>query len=243
LRSFSELALGGIGATAFDDYLASQPFASRNRLRLSVVSRLSRLSKIAAARSIGDLSFRVGAHFYSDELNTLVGQDTATRETADVYPGADGEKLCLWDLHNYLPGDILTKVDRATMAVSIEGREPFLDHRLVEFAFSLPFGMRRGLFGGKHLLKKVLYRHVPKALVERPKRGFGVPVKRWLAEDLTGVVSENLNRQLFERQGLLDPGLISSYLNRLRAGDVQVRQRVWLLVAFQMWYRRWMPTP
>ena len=66
------------------------------------------------------------------------------------------------------------------MAVSIEGREPLLDHRLVEFAFSLPFSMRRGALGPKHLLKKILYRHVPRSMVERPKRGFAVPVKHWL---------------------------------------------------------------
>ena len=181
------------------------------------------------------------AHFGRDELARLTGHPAVLRTLADEYPGVEGEKLCLWDLHNYMPGDILTKVDRATMAVSIEGREPLIDHRLVEFAFSLPFEMRRGALGTKHLLKKVLYRHVPRSMVERPKRGFAVPVKQWLATDLKPFVDEHLAPDRIARQGLFDPSMVGAYVKRLNAGDASVRQRVWLLLAFQMWYQRWMP--
>jgi asparagine synthase (glutamine-hydrolysing) len=135
---------------------------------------------------------------------------------------------------------VLAKVDRATMAASIEGREPLIDHRLVEFAFSLPFGMRRGTLGAKHLLKKVLYRYVPRAMVERPKRGFGVPVERWLAGDLRGFVDEHLEPQHIARQGLFNPQMVRDYVKRLDAGDPSIRERIWSLVAFQMWHRRWM---
>jgi len=139
-----------------------------------------------------------------------------------------------------MPGDILTKVDRATMAVSIEGREPLIDHRLVEFAVSLPFDMRRGSLGTKHLLKKVLYRYVPRSMVERPKRGFAVPVKQWLAGDLRSFVDQHLAPDHISKQGLFDTAMVAQYVKRLHAGDVSVRQRVWLLVAFQMWHQRWM---
>lgn len=243
LRSLSAAAIDGLGIPEVDDLLASRAGMSSSRFRLGVVSRLSRIGKLLPAQSIGDMSERALMHFQSAELDRLIGFSARTRAPADVYPGDDGEKLCLWDLHNYLPGDILTKVDRATMAVSIEGREPFLDHRLVEFAFSLPFGLRRGPLGGKHILKKILYRHVPRPLVDRPKRGFGVPVKHWLAGDLGHLVSEYLDPNLLTRQGLFDVEMVRGYVKRLRAGDVGVRQRVWLLVAFQMWYQRWMPVP
>lgn len=170
----------------------------------------------------------------------MTGRPAKTRRLADEYPGVAGEQLCLWDLHNYMPGDILTKVDRATMAASIEGREPLIDHRLVEFAVSLPFDMRRGALGTKHLLKKVLYRYVPRAMIERPKRGFAVPVKQWLARDLRSFVDEHLAPDRIARQGLFDTAMVSQYVKRLHAGDASVRQRVWLLVAFQMWHQRWM---
>ena len=126
---------------------------------------------------------------------------------------------------------------RGTVILS---REPLLDHRLVEFAFSLPFAMRRGSLGTKHLLKKVLYRYVPRPMVDRPKRGFGVPVNAWLAGDLRRFVDEHLAPDVISRQGLFDPATVSSYVQRLQLGDSSVQQRIWMLVAFQMWHRRWM---
>jgi asparagine synthase (glutamine-hydrolysing) len=243
LRSLSAAVINGSGTSALGEYLASQPHPLPQRLHAGLFSQLSRLGQRVGARGIGELFDEALGHFTRDELGELCGPHAPLRESADAYPGSDGEKLCLWDLHHYLPGDVLTKVDRATMAVSIEGREPLLDHRLVEFAFSLPFEMRRGPLGGKHLLKKVLYRHVPRQLVERPKRGFGVPVKQWLAGDLGYLVDEHLEAGFIRRQGLFEPSMVQSYVKRLRAGDASVRQRVWLLVAFQMWYSRWMPAP
>ncbi len=243
LRALAAAVIRRSGATAIDEFLAAQSGTSRSRLRSALVSRVAHIGDLVGSLDIGELFDAKRAHFRGDEMKALIGAEPLVRQTADAYPGAPGEKLCLWDLHHYLPGDVLTKVDRATMAASIEGREPLLDHRLVEFAFSLPFGMRRGALGGKHLLKKVLYKHVPRKLVDRSKQGFGVPVKQWLAEDIGGLVTEHLDPRLIGSQGLFDPNIVAAYLKRLRAGDVTVRHRVWLLVAFQMWFRRWMPAP
>lgn len=239
LRSFGVAAIQGFGVLAIDEYLAARSVGAGSKLRTGVVSRLSRIGDLAGARTIGDMFDRAVRHFRTEELGALIGHSTATRELADTYPGSDGEKLCMWDLDNYLPGDVLAKVDRATMASSIEGREPLLDHRLVEFAFSLPFSMRHGALGGKHLLKTVLYQYVPQALVDRPKRGFGVPIKAWLAGDLSNLVDRHLDPLWIERQGLFNAAVVRGYVKRLRAGDAAVRQRVWLLVAFQMWFERW----
>jgi asparagine synthase (glutamine-hydrolysing) len=241
VRSLTAAAVNGIGVSAIDEFLAARPATTRRQVRSAVVSRAARIGERVGAHGIGELYDNALAHFRRKEAADLTGHDTATRELADVYAGVEGEKLCLWDLHHYLPGDVLTKVDRATMAVSLEGREPLIDHRLAEFAFSLPFELRRGALGPKHLLKKVLYRHVPRALVDRPKSGFAVPVKQWLAGDLKALVTEHLDPQLVREQALFDPAMVQGYVKRLDAGDVSVRQRVWLLVAFQMWYRRWAP--
>jgi asparagine synthase (glutamine-hydrolysing) len=202
-------------------------------------SKLARLGTRLGSSGFGDMFDGAMAHFGDDELAALTGQPVVKRKLADEYPGGPGEQLCLWDLHNYMPADVLTKVDRATMAASIEGREPLIDHRLVEFAFSLPFDMRLGALGTKHLLRKVLYRYVPRALIDRPKRGFAVPVKKWLASDLLPLVKEHLAPHRIAEHGLLDPKRIAGYVKRLGTGDQRVRQQVWLLVAFQLWHQRW----
>jgi asparagine synthase (glutamine-hydrolysing) len=234
LRSLSADVLRGVGVPALARHLgAGGAFGG-------TVNRVAHIAGRLDARSIGELFDLSLAHFPADELQRLTGHAPVQRPFADAFPGEPGEQLCLWDLQHYLPGDVLTKVDRCTMACSIEGREPLLDHRLVEFALSLPFALKRGPLGAKHLLKKVLYRHVPRELVDRPKRGFAVPIRRWLAGDLAPLVDEHLDPRAVTAQGLFDPELVQGYVKRLRQGDEAVAQRVWLLLAFQLWHRQWM---
>jgi asparagine synthase (glutamine-hydrolysing) len=240
LRDWTAAAMNGFGAPRIDTFFAARSGAAVGQLAAPVFSRVAKFGARVASRGVGELFDTASAYFGREELARLMGRSVATRKLADEYPGLDGEKLCLWDLHNYMPGDVLTKVDRATMAASIEGREPLIDHRLVEFAFSLPFEMRRGALGAKHLLKKVLYRYVPRAMVERPKRGFAVPVGQWLAGDLRSLLEERLNPGRIARQGLFNPDMVREYVRRLDAGDASVRERVWLLLAFQIWHERWM---
>jgi asparagine synthase (glutamine-hydrolysing) len=187
----------------------------------------------------------VTSNYWADaDLPSLLG-DVApkARRSSDEYPGGLGDQMCLWDLEHYLPGDVLAKVDRTTMACGIEGREPLLDHRVVEMALSLPYQMRRGSLGPKHLLRKVLYRHVPRDLIERPKMGFAAPIGRWLTGQLKPLVDQYLDRRRIEQQGVLDPSTVETVLRRFEAGDPYSVQRVWLLLAFQLWHARWMEGP
>jgi asparagine synthase (glutamine-hydrolysing) len=202
--------------------------------------RLRKIDERVGAQTIGQVFEHGLTHFVPAELGKLIGHRERTRPLADIYPGEPGEQIALWDLHHYMSEDILTKVDRATMRVSIEGREPLIDHRLVEFAMALPFRFKRGTLGAKHLLRKVLYRHVPRALVDRPKQGFGVPIWQWLRGDLSSLLDDYLSPGSVAAHGLLDPGLVQGYVGRFRRGDPSVAQKVWLLLAFQMWQRRWM---
>ena len=112
------------------------------------------------------------------------------------------------DTIHYLPNDILTKVDRAAMAVSLETRIPFLDHRVLEFAWSLPFHYKVKGTEGKSILRKILYNYVPKELIERPKMGFGIPLENWLKDSLRPWAEELLNPSLIKEQGLLNEKVI-----------------------------------
>jgi asparagine synthase (glutamine-hydrolysing) len=239
LRAITVATLRELPIDQIDNLLATRrwPAAFNHPLRRRTTAPLAKIRDYLQMRTIGEMFDQAMSVWSYDEQRRLLGWDgRPARSNCDIYPGEDGEKLCLWDLHHYLPGDILTKVDRATMAVSIEGREPFLDHRLVEFAFSLPFRLRRGPYGPKHLLRKVLYQYVPREYVDRPKQGFDIPMHQWLAV----LSDEHLEPSLISAQGIFDSQVVRSLLARFRAGDTQVEHKVWLLLAFQMWYARWM---
>jgi asparagine synthase (glutamine-hydrolysing) len=211
------------------------PHRLRRAIRGAVTRRACQVRDNLLAESNGEFYETAFSHWRAGEVTALIGCSDRVRETTDFYPGSFAEQMCLWDIHNYLPGDILTKVDRATMAVSIEGREPLLDHRIVEMAFRLPIDLRRGALGTKHLLRRVLYRHVPRAMVERPKMGFTVPMLEWLRGGLAHLLDAHLDPSDVARQGILNPGVVQRTLRAFRRGDDYLVDKVWLLLAFQLW--------
>ena len=146
------------------------------------------------------------------------------------------------DIATYLEGDILTKVDRASMAVALEGREPLLDHKLIEFGLSLPdkYKIRNG--ETKWLLRNVLYKHVPKQLIERPKQGFAIPVKEWLNSELKDQVLAMKADDAFADLFSLDKAELSKIIDRFfYPGNTTVDPHfVWFLYSLYMWYKRWM---
>lgn len=142
------------------------------------------------------------------------------------------------DFRSYLPDDILTKVDRSTMSASLEGREPFLDHRLVEFVAMLPYEYKvRGEIG-KRILKDIVHEYVPAEMLNRPKAGFSVPVFSWLRGDLSFLIEDFLSEQSLEASGLFAPTAIE-YVRQFKAGRLYYRPLIWRLLMFQMWFRFW----
>lgn len=135
--------------------------------------------------------------------------------------------------------DMLTKVDRATMSVSLEGREPFLDHRIIEYAARLPLAYKYGNGIRKKMLKTIVHKYVPESLMDRPKKGFGVPVKKWLREDLSQLLDHYLDRKRLDDHGLFDAKYVA-YLKDRYMKDGSEYGMVWSILVFQMWYQRWM---
>lgn len=240
LRTATAVALQALTTGRTGSLLGTGPGAVGHRFEHRIGAPFARICQRLQSRSMGEMFDEALCAWTHDELRRLLGWNGhSTRSNCDIYPGEDGEKLCLWDLHNYLPGDILTKVDRATMAVSIEGREPLLDHRLVEFAFGLPFHLRRGAAGPKHLLRKVLYRYVPRQYLDRPKQGFSIPMQQWLGE-MQEPIDQYVDPAVIAAAGIFDAKFVQRVLARFRAGDSWAWRQVWLLLAFQMWHARWM---
>jgi asparagine synthase (glutamine-hydrolysing) len=153
---------------------------------------------------------------------------------AKDFPGVL-QRCQMVDTLTYLPDDILVKVDRASMGVSLEARAPLLDHRVFEAAWRLPehLKVRNGV--SKWALREILYRHVPRSIVERPKMGFGVPIDYWLRGPLKGWAEDLLDEGRLRREGYLEPSLVRGAWAAHQAGQSNVQHKLWAVLMFQSW--------
>jgi asparagine synthase (glutamine-hydrolysing) len=170
-----------------------------------------------------------------DEI--VVGGCEVRPEWSDITaPLADpAHRMMLFDLVSYLPDDILVKVDRASMGSSLEARAPFLDHRVVEFAWRLPLHQKIRAGEGKWLLRRVLERHVPRSMFERPKHGFGVPIDAWLRGPLRDWAEALLSKDRLTRDGFLEAAPIREVLDEHLDGRRNNQYRLWAVLMFQSW--------
>lgn len=146
------------------------------------------------------------------------------------------ERMMFLDLMTYLPDEVLVKVDRATMATGLETRVPLLDHRVVEFAWQLPLSFKLKDGQGKYLLRQILYRYVPKQLVERPKMGFSVPIDTWLRGSLRSWAEDLLNPQRLKAEGFFHESVITKKWIEHVSGKRNWHNQLWSILMFQAWY-------
>jgi asparagine synthase (glutamine-hydrolysing) len=162
----------------------------------------------------------------------LCGFDT------DAGAGApDAVRMMYCDAVSYLPDDILCKVDRAAMAVSLETRVPFLDHRVAAVAARIPVEMKIRGGTGKHILRRLLYREAPRALFERPKAGFGVPVGEWIRGPLRPWAEELLDPAKMRADGYFDAGIVQSRWQQHLRRDSDSTPALWAIIMFNAWLR------
>lgn len=196
-------------------------------------------------QNIPELFARFHSHYSAVEVkDLLVNRETIS--AAEVFASKKPTKdigiertLQHIDLHLYMPDDILVKVDRSTMACSLEGREPLLDHTVVEYIASLPYEKLLNKNTSKGLLKKVLYKYVPQQLVDRPKQGFGVPLDTWLKGDLKYLLDTYLDEGEIAEAGILDSKMVAKEKEDFLSGK-RPYTRVWNIIVFQMWYKEYL---
>ena len=236
------------------------PYAVRRPagMLLSAVSAgrrgaLATKARLLGARGIEDMYLRseIGEGFeivrkypsgtkgHADGMTGLSAEECQT--VMDTYPAGlldePQHNLMLMDLMMYHPDDILNKVDRAAMAVSLETRVPMLDKDVVEFAWTLPISYRMKDGVSKKILRDILYRYVPRELVERPKKGFAIPLHRWLKEPgLRQWAEELIDRETLDRQGLLNTDIVWRLWNDYTERDIW-RVQIWYILMFQEWMR------
>jgi asparagine synthase (glutamine-hydrolysing) len=176
------------------------------------------------------------------DLVSLAHQGRRAQASFERASGIEPEQAFMhFDAVRYLPGDLLTKVDRASMAVSLEAREPFLDHELARFGVALPSSWK--LRGGrnKYALRRILARHLPNELFERPKKGFSAPIGQWLRGPLRPLLEDELSSSRVRDAGLLDPAAVERAVRDFLRGEGRSSAAgIWFLLQIQQWAHRWM---
>jgi asparagine synthase (glutamine-hydrolysing) len=199
--------------------------------------RLMRLSQLLGARTFGESYVRLVSQWQPED-GLVAG--ASVRRDVPAWPAGSGSGLQgmrRWDLAQYLADDILVKVDRSAMHASLESRAPLLDHRVVEFAFALPDRMLVRDGEAKWLLKRLLDRYVPRALIDRPKAGFGLPLAEWLRGPLREWAEDLLDEQAIRSEGLLDAGMIGQIWRDHLKRRAERQAHLWNVLMFQAWLR------
>jgi len=155
------------------------------------------------------------------------------------------DRLLYLDSKTYLPGDILTKVDRMSMAVSLEARAPLLDHKLIEFVTRVPAALKLAGLETKHLLKRAVRDLVPAEILNRPKQGFGVPIQEWINQQLRSRIRDTLSDARTKQRGYIDSHYVGVLLDEHERGRRDHSMSLWALVMLELWHRQFLdgPTP
>ena len=215
--------------------------------RLRVENFPDKWQKLVGQLEYSELSdlYRMTVSIWSkNDIFQLTGRQvprsTFDRLFAESMTEKSINKLMAVDQQTYLPDAMLTKVDRASMAVGLEVRVPLLDHRVVEFSSRLPDSLKYRNGKGKYILAELLCNYVPRELIERPKMGFGVPLAEWLRNDLSDLLNDYLSPTRLDQEGLFDPQMVLNIIQEHQTGRANHQHRLWALLMWEMWRKKWL---
>lgn len=219
---------------------------NNNGFQSNLTVKLNRLEKVLGSEDIiAKLNF-LSQPILENEIGKFLKQDFSSLETTFNKIGefdlinSEFDKMMAIDYKTYMNGNILTKVDRATMSVGLEGREPLLDHRIVEFAAQLPIGYKSNPNRSKKMLRDITHKYINPKLVDRPKKGFSVPIVDWFKDELRDYLMYYLDERKLIEQGIFNPEAVlrerDGYLSNKKVNV----NRLWIILMFQMWYEKWL---
>ncbi len=238
LRALVASAIRFLPPSGWDTVLSAvRPLLPGALRKANAGSKLHKRADLLRTTTVDQLYLNLVSHWEPEHL-VLDGHEplTCLRGSPLKLPGLDPiQRMMVLDGITYLPGDILAKVDRAAMGVSLETRVPFLDHRVVEFAWRIPQPMKFHKGQTKRILREVLYRHVPKALIERPKMGFGVPIGVWLRSVLRDWAEDLLSEQRLRSDGFFNPAPVRQMWAEHLSGGYDWQYQLWDVLMFQAW--------
>jgi asparagine synthase (glutamine-hydrolysing) len=207
-------------------------------------SRYDKLKNLLNDPSPSELLKNLSQVFTSKEIELLFShpvKELTTAHTSTELKSGYSDPLSYMmaiDYQTYMVDDILQKVDRATMSVSLEGREPFLDQSIIEWAAQLPSDYKYHEGQKKYILKRIVHKYIPKEMMERPKMGFGIPVESWLGNELKDLVKEYLSEKNLDH-GLFHVQEVKHLVSEFFSGRTEKHLKIWYLLMFQMWYKKW----
>lgn len=239
VRSLVAKAVTGVSPDAWNRLIEATGALLPHAARVAQLGdKLHKGAGVLTSKTVDDLYLGLVSQ-WQDPASVVIGgiePSTLLRGNAPELTGlSDVERMMALDLLTYLPDDILTKVDRAAMGVSLETRVPFLDHRVVEWAWHLPQAMKLHHGQSKWILRQVLYRYVPRTLIERPKVGFGVPIDAWLRGPLRPWAEALLEESRLEKEGYLHPAHIRQRWEEHLSGRRNWQYQLWNVLMFQVW--------
>jgi len=241
LRRGLSRGIRAVSPSRWDRIMATAHRALPSGAKMSIPGdRMHKLAGVLAVDTADDMYHELVSHWREPRAVALGAQERATALTDRAsWPALEEfvERMMYLDLVTYLPDDILVKVDRASMGVSLESRAPFLDHRVVEFAWRVPLRYKVRDGEGKWLLRQVLYRHVPRALIERPKMGFGIPIDRWLRGELRDWAEDLLSERRLRDGGFFAVDAVREKWAEHQSGARNWQYLLWDVIMFQAWHR------
>jgi len=208
-------------------------------------NRYEKLKILLKAKNEQEIMNGVGYYFNPSEVDKLLGTtsklSTSFDDVTRLMPHNDCiDKMMAIDYKTYQLDDILTKVDRATMSVSLEGREPLLDHRIIEFVATLPSSFKIKDGNKKYILKSIVHDYIPKELMDRPKMGFSIPLNEWFGDELKKYVLQYLDSAKVAKTGLLNVAEVERLKKEWLENSSFSANKIWLILTFMMWHERWM---
>jgi len=223
--------------------LESIPIVSRNKI---FINKYSRLRSLLRDPSLVNVFLSANQLFTQRELDQLLRKDFKVLPTPHTSRSLKSEfydpysYMMAIDYETYLTDDIMQKVDRASMSIGLESREPFLDQNIIHWAAQLPVEFKLGPGKNKQILKEIVHRYIPREMMERPKKGFTIPVAKWLKNDFRELVYQMLGDDHIKNQGIFNLQTIKQLRDGFYTHGKVPAEKIWYLLMFQLWFSKWM---